>query len=177
MSKQIVQIMKEVVAKVEQKVLTTLQQVNSDIKTIHYEHGHYIEINTTLQERDASKSFFNKKYPLVALFEDIKEVQKFGYKECSLTMVICFSTKEEYKSEDRYNDVIKPILEPIYLELLNQLQSHPDLMGYENPPHNKINRPYWGVPTKNGNIENIFSDFLDAIEINNLKLKYKDTNC
>lgn len=176
MSKQIVEIFKDIVSKVEAKILNDLIEQEPIIKTIHYEHGHYIEINTTLNEREQLATLFNKKYPLVALFEDIREKVKYGISECSLTLVICFSTEAQYKSKDRYDNVINPILEPIYQELMKQIKMHPQLIGYD-APHTKIIRPYWGVEGKYGNRANIFSDFLDAIEISNLKVKYKKTNC
>lgn len=177
MSKQIVEIFGEIVGSTEAEVLPTLQAADPDISTLHYEHGHYSEIDQTLRQFDDARNFYNKKYPLIALFEDIAETVKNGYNEANLTIIICYSTKADYKSADRYEHVINPILEPIYKELLNQIKLSGYFMEY-NVRHTKIVRPYWGAEGKYGNRENILSDFLDAIELRNIRLRvYPQSNC
>lgn len=176
MSNQIVEMFADIVSRVESKVLPALQAIDANIETIHYEHGHYSEIDTTLRQFDKSGSFYNKKYPLIALFEDIKESVSDDTSIANLTLIICYSSKTEYKSEDRYQSVINPILEPIYNELVSQIKSFPYFRGYQFP-HNKIIRPYWGVEGKYGNRANVFSDYLDAIELNGLKIKYEQNYC
>lgn len=172
----IIDIIEQVVAKVSTKLITRLKVVDNNIVAVNFDHGHYKEMSTTLARKEDDPSLFNKKYPLVALFEDIREVETSGVTECSLTIVICFSTQSDYRSKDRYDKVITPILEPIYKEFKEQLLLHPRLIGYDIP-NKKVNRPYWGVEEKNGNVANIFPDVLDAIEISNLKLKYINNNC
>lgn len=175
MTHQIVEMFGDVVAATEAAILTDLQAIDSNIKTIHYEHGHYVEIDQTLRQYDRAKNFFDKKYPLIALFEDITETYDNNISEANLTIVICYSTKSDYKSADRYKNVFKPILQPICDELLRQIKIHPNFMAYTVSGYRKINRPYWGVETPMRNDRNIFSDYLDAIEINNLKWKFE--NC
>lgn len=174
---QLVEMFKDIVAMTEAEVLPALQAVNPDISTLHYEHGHYSEIDSTLAKMEDAKTLYNKKYPLVAVFEDIAETVNSGYKEARITIVICYSTKTEYRSEDRYNAVINPILEPIYKELLRQIRLSGYFMEY-NIRHTKIVRPYWGVEGKFGNRANILADPLDAIELRDTRLRiYPENEC
>jgi len=176
MNKQIVEAFREIVEKVEDNVLAKLQQYDANIQTVHYEHGHYAEIANTLINFDKSPDFYNKKYPLIALFEDIRETIKDDITTANLSLIICYSTKSEYKSADRYAEVIDPILEVIYDELIEQITTYPYFKGYDIP-HSKIIRPYWGVEGKMGNRANIFGDFLDAIELNSLIIRYEKSFC
>lgn len=177
MTKQIVTMFGDIVASVEADILTSLQAVDPNIAALHYEHGHYTEINATLNGYENSENFFNKKYPLVALFEDIPEtVDRFKVHSAILTVIICYSSTVADRSEDRYQKVINPILEPIYESLVEKINRYPGFMGY-GFLHRKIIRPYWGVQGKYGNRGNVFSDCLDAIEINDLKINYEQTNC
>jgi hypothetical protein len=41
-------------------------------------------------------------------------------------------------------------------------------------PHTKIERYYWGKEGEFNNTQSIFGDWLDAIEVRDLKLKVKD---
>jgi|SRR5690606_9341475 len=167
----IVEIFRGVVSKVEANILAELQAKAPEIVTIHYEHGHYSEIDSTLIDYEKAPSFYNKKYPLVALFEDVAERDLgMGYREATFTIVICYSSDAQKKSADRYESVINPILEPIYKELLRQIKLSGMFMSY-NIEHEKIVRPYWGVEGKFGNRANIMSDILDAIELRNIRLK------
>lgn len=175
--KYIVDEFEKMVSKVEAKVLSQLKSIDNNIQQIHYEHGHYKEIESTLREYDRSRNFFNKKYPLIALFEDIRERVRDGIlSEVNLSIVICFHTKADYKSADRYKTIFKPILEPIYNALMEEIANNHYFVGYGIPMHDKINRPYWGSDASN-NDSNIFGDYLDAIEISNLRLKFLPNNC
>ena len=177
MTKHVVEIFQEIVDATKTVVLPVLQTTDPNITTLHYEHGHYSEIDATLRSFDKSESFYNKKYPLIAVFEDIAETVKEGYNEAKLTIIICFSSNSEDRSGDRYQKVINPILEPVYKELLRQIRLSGYFMEY-NVRHTKIVRPYWGVQGEYGNRANVFSDFLDAIEMRDVRLRvYPQSEC
>lgn len=167
----------DIMPKVEAETLPILQATHPEILTVHYEHGHYTEIDQTLRQLSQAKSFFNKRYPLVALFEDVAETRFTSEPEVRLTIIICHLTKTEYKSGDRYANVINPILEPIYKSLLRQILLSGKFMEYK-VRHRKIVRPYWGLEGKHGNRGNIMSDTLDAIELQDLRLRvYDEVEC
>lgn len=173
---ELVDIFREVVQKVEGQVLEKLKVVDANIETVHYEHGHYTEIHETLRQFEESPAHYNKKYPLIALIEDIPAKVDNGIKEYRYSVIICYSSRNDAKSKDRYAEVINPILNPIYEALIRNMLDSGYFMGYDIP-HEKIIRPYMGSPGKMGNNANIFSDFLDAIELRNVRCKMNPPSC
>lgn len=171
----IIDIFKEMIPLVEGDVLPELQGVNPDIKGVYFEHGHFREINMSLNQKEET-SLYDQKYPLIALFEDIREqVDSNGVKEAELLIAICYNTRVDYKPKERHNNVIKPILTPVYKALMDRINTNPHFIGYSFP-HTKIDRPYWGVRSVNeDSVQTIFDDILDAIEIN-IRIKYLE-NC
>jgi hypothetical protein len=165
----LVEIMGEIVANVQNEILALLQSVDPNIVVIHYEHGHYVEIQETLAQFEDSQNHYNKKYPLVALFEDIVGKETKNGTELRFSMIICYSTKSEYKSKERYQEVINPILKPIYEAIKRHMLESEYFYGY-HISHEPIIRPYAGNKGKYGNTASIFSDYLDAIEMRNIKL-------
>lgn len=174
----IVDIFKEIVAKVSEALTPEFQKLDANISGVHYLHGHPLEIVDTLTQRDQTKAYKFKKYPLVALFQDFPETVTADdnpLREATLNLIIAKSTISEYTSGQRYEVNLKPFLYPIYTELLKQISLHPQILSYapERLPHTKIDRLFWGRQAVYGNEGNIGNDKLDALEIQNLKLKFK----
>jgi hypothetical protein len=138
-------------------------------KPIGYLHGHRLEIANMLIEQDKHKA---DKYPLIALRQDFEETIVGKMHQYSLNLAILEYTDRNYTAEQRYVNVFKPILYPIYSAFFIALRKKGFYWsGWLNmPPHTKIDRPFWGVSQTNRNIEQIFTDPLDAIEIINLKI-------
>jgi hypothetical protein len=172
----IVDMVGALVQKVEAAVLPALQAYDPLIEGVFYEYGHGVEILRTLKQKDESQSFRNKKYPLIALLQDFPERrgQQAGiYAETDLTLVICHHTQPEWVSKERYTTVFKPVLYPIYAELIHQLETAAiSLVGPGGLVHEKIDHPYYGREGKN-----VGYDFLDAIEISGLTLNLYESNC
>lgn len=166
---------RDIVAKTQNVVLPKLVAVDPKIVTLHYEHGHYDEIETTLAQFEASRQHYNKKYPLIALFEDVLQRVVNGITEVRFTLVICYNSDREYKSKDRYREVINPILMPIYEELLNQILESGLYYGYQ-VKHDMIVRPFAGGAGERGTKGALFSDILDAIEMRDIVLKLYPVN-
>lgn len=163
-------------------LLTYLQGIDPGITAVHYQHGHPKEIIETLMQLDKSSTMQFDKYPLVALFQDFPEVHtgQVGFdSEVTLHIVIVNSTKADYKADERYELNFKPILYPIYYELLKQFNFSKrfSTYGVSTISHTKIDRLYWGKEGLYGNDGNIFNDRLDCIEIRDLKLKVNLKNC
>lgn len=152
-------------------IVTAMQDLNG---SPFYMYGHRLEINNRLLEKDAEPTQKNKKYPLIALRWETPEDVANGLVEYNLNIVFVTHTEKNYNAEQRQDNVIKPILTPIYEEFLRQIKIS-GLFTWEGnqkePNHTKTDRPYWGVSQNEGNIANIFDDPLDGIEITNLKLK------
>jgi hypothetical protein len=146
----------------------------------YYMYGHRMEISDRLLEKDQSKATKYNKYPLIALKLDTPEKVEDGLWHYDLNIAILAFTDRNYDAPDRYTEVFKPVLYPIYESFLKQLRNSGLFMwegDQQYPPHIKIDRPYWGTEGKEQNMKSFFNDPLDAIEIVNLKISKRIKNC
>lgn len=180
----VVDIIGEVVAAVTTEVLSTIQANETAalgttlIETIDYQYGHVKELIQTLQQMDKDAAGRFQKYPCVYLVQDFTEKKgaEVGiYAQTSLSIILMHSTVQSYKITDRYAKVFKPVLYPIYVSLLKQLSYHDLIMQGDDEAivHDKTDRSYWGTSAN----KNSLTDFVDAIEINNLSLNISFQNC
>ncbi len=140
--------------------------------TVFYEHGHPREIVNTLSKKSRGVAQYEK-FPLIALFQDIDEVKTSVTTEASLNIIIANSTRPEYKASDRYINNFEPVLYPLLMQFEAAIRAS-KLVTYVDTEYDKIDRLYWGKNGLYGNEGNIFNDYIDAIEINNLKLRFKN---
>ncbi len=146
----------------------------SKIQSIRFEFGHPVELLQTLKERSQNPSGKMDMWPMVMLFTDFPEQwtdRPVSYKATvTLQMVIAYCTSTKLKASDRLEKSFKPILYPIYEELLNQIDKSAFFVLYSKKqiPHRKWDRYYWG---RSGLDANVFNDPIDAIEIQDLTLK------
>lgn len=149
----------------------------------YYMHGHPLEILNTLSEKDRHKTYKFKKYPLIALFQDFTETigeNMNNQGETDLNIVICMQTSPDYTSAERYDNVFRTVLYPLYDLLIKHIESSGWFLN-DGPgliPHDKTDRLFWGRSGLYGNEGNIFNDHIDAIEIENLSLSLRlKQNC
>jgi len=147
--------------------------------TINYMHGHPLEITETLTQLTLDPTAAAGKYPLIALFQDFEEVKNGLNFEVSLNLIIATLTDNNYLADERYTLNFKPTLYPIYNEFLLRIAKSTFFFesSVGNIKHTKIDRLYWGRNGLFGNEGNIFNDYIDCIEIQNLKLKVKQNKC
>lgn len=172
----IVDIMKDIVSKVSAKLTPEFKLIDEFITAVHYMHGHPKEIIETLAQKDKSDTLLFDKYPLIALFQDFPERYNNMVEapnELTLHIIIARATRPEYKAAERYDNNFRPFLYPIYMELMKQIFVSGKflLTSSDNIRHTKIDRLYWGREGLYGNEANIFNDFVDVIEIRDLKLQ------
>lgn len=111
-------------------------------------------------------------YPLIAVIQDFPENREgLGgyYADVTLPFVIIATlTDNTYKAPQRYSHTFKPVLYPIYSQFMDALARESRIIG--NDPgmfqHTKYDRLYYGKET----LGTAVSDYVDAIELNNLKL-------
>jgi hypothetical protein len=185
----IVDVIGEIVAAVQAAMLTTIQENETaalgrtTIETVNYQKGHKVELIQTLMEMDRANAYQAKKSPLIYLVQDFTEKRgrKVGeYTEANLNIIIAHQTESTRKVDDRYTKVFKPVLYPLYYELLEQIAKHPLIFqaNGDDITHDKTDRLYWGrVAAGGGNDQNKLTDFVDAIEITNLNLKFYFNKC
>lgn len=162
---------------VPEKIGLVVDRVKRKFPEVNYQYGHPLEIDETLKSWSGSTTLDSKKYPLIALFQDLPENMKFQPTD-GLHIIIATRTQNTYKAEQRYEVSFKPILQPIYEEFIKQLPRG-GFMGYTFD-HTKIDRLYWGnagLPL-GSNDKNHWSEWIDCIEIQNLILPiYQTINC
>ena len=187
----IANVIREVVDKVTYQVFNNSEyaavkaaikaQLNDNVNEITYMHGHPIEIIQTLGDRDQTTNELKyKKYPLVALFQDLAETQQAGNTvEATLQIIIATSTKPELKAEQRYITTFTPILYPLYDLFISELNKHKKVISFYRADHQKYDRVFWGTVSNimEGTQVRMFNDYLDAIELQNLKITFRNNNC
>jgi hypothetical protein len=158
----------EVVSKVDE-VLSTQYDFN-----VNYDWGHDLPVinNLSRKDKDISRP---KKYPLVWFVMNFKEsMGNIGVyaRLTGIRIYIMTSTKVNYTMKERRDNTFLPILYPIYAELIKQFSLSETFkpnseMAIE---HTKIDMPYW---SEDGQKTNFYNDFIDAIQIADLKLDVK----
>lgn len=177
----------DVVNLVETSILETIKASETTvlggtkIQQIRYSKSSYNELLETLAQADGSGEERFNKYPLVHLVQDVvvergSEVGIFG--TASLNIVFIHQTEQTYKVEDRDEKVFKPVLWPMYFDFLAQLYNSKWFVTSDSGEyrHQVIKRAYWGN-RKLKSSELILNDFVDAIEVRNLQLKFYFKNC
>jgi hypothetical protein len=147
---------------------------------VYYKFGHITEIDNTLVSYSATDEFRKQKYPCVMLLQDFLERKNTNTQletEVNLQLLIVSESNKDWRSADRYTNVFKPVLYPIYETLIKVISKDGRLQNSYGPiSHNKIDRPLingFQIVVR-GATKNLFNDCLDAIEINNLTLKIKN---
>ena len=170
-------------------IYTMFQYIVADVATraataIHFEHGHPLEIVNTLKGMGKTPAYDPLKYPLIALFQDFDEKRGTDDRamgEVSLNLIIAMLTEPSRVASQRLTCTYIPILYPIYDLLMTSIKMSGYFAGNPNNdkdwPHTKTDRMYWGKKGLYGNEGNIFGDYIDAIEIQNLSLTIKKYDC
>lgn len=146
----------------------------------YYMYGHRLEISNRLILKDKDKEQKNKKYPLVGLRMDVSEFCEGDMIHYKMNLAILTFTLHNYNAEQRYTNVFKPILQPLYERFLVALRTTHIFTWpaeYRNPKHIKIDRPFFGIPESERNVKHVFNDPVDAIEILNLEISKRIKNC
>lgn len=166
----------EEIGEVVQKVNTALQQNGFEHTPVYYMYGHTLEIVKRLQTLTNSITQQEKKFPLIILFTDItidKRIPGF-YGSTNLRMLVANTTRPEYISEQRTELNFKPVLHPIKQELINQISIHPQFTFENELTYKETDMYYYGSQI---NDKNIFNDYIDAIELRDIKLSIKNKIC
>ena len=124
----------------------------------------------------------NGKYPLVALFKDIRETlidgpvgieSSFKCKFAILTL-----TTPDYRHDEREETNFKPVLIPILEGMLKQF-THSAQFGMPTMQQMNVQATdcyFYGTGFNQDN-KNPFSDYVDAIEVESISLNIKNLNC
>lgn len=173
----LVELMKDIVAKVSIKLLAQLQAYDPTITGVYYKYGHLLDIRERLRAETLADPS-QRRYPLIWLIEDFRTTQQLGlFGVSSARIMILHQTKKEYTRQQREDEVFQPVLVPIYNELFNQMKISGLFMQYGPFSHDRIERPHYGNPSEWRNEAYLFDEPLDGIEIANLSLQIYFSNC
>lgn len=151
-------------------VVDIMQQVCNKIP-VNFMHDSPEAIESELIEMTKAQAYDStiKKYPVIILFHDFPEDYGGDYGSVIIPkMIIATITDNKFKAEKRYNETFRTILYPLYQSFLFNMAKHPNVVlnDPDNLTHRKWDRLYWGTkPAGTG-----LNDYVDAIEIQNLKL-------
>lgn len=143
---------------------------------IEYIYGPWEDIEASLIEIAASYGLeggsANIGFPLIALVQDFPETREGNggyYADVNIPLLLIATlTDNAYKAPKRYELSFKPILYPIYQLLLEEIAKNGNFIvgDPDKIDHIKWDRLYYGKKT----IGTALNDYIDAIELNNLKL-------
>ena len=137
---------------------------------INYHHGHPLEIVNLFKQATHLESVKFEQFPAVCLLQDFPEKFEGVNRDVELNIIIVTDTERSYQAAERYRATFKPILYPLCDMFLNALIESDYIHGQQFD-YTRYDRLYWGKNGLYGNAGNIFNDFIDAIELDNLRLK------
>jgi hypothetical protein len=150
-------------------------------KAPHYMDGRVLEIVNTMKVKDRMSVQKNQKYPAVFLITPIDEQEVNGLYNYNLRVMFVAKTASKYTRDQRYSKVLKPILYPMYESFIRNLRKSGLFTwpGYQKrPPHVKTDFPLHGTATEYQVVKQLFGDYIDAIEIRDLKINaHKRNEC
>ena len=182
MKKLVVDIMQEIVDKVSLAMLPQLQALNPAYTGVRFDYGHPADIVGKLVNYSSTDQFRYQKYPLIGLFLDFPQTMGESASVLSstgLNLFIAVGTEQKYTPQQRTEMTFKPILYPIKDALIEQMLLHPAVVTPLNRKfqHTHVDRYQWGkggLEYYNNGQKNTFNDYIDAIELLNLKIDFVD---
>ena len=116
--------------------------------------------------------------PFILLLLDIQETVGKALINVSCDIVIGSVTNKSYSTDERYLNNFTPVLYPIYDEVMKRLENGSKTVLTQSwIDHEKWDRVLWGKQGLYGVDANIFDDYIDAIEVNQIKLTLTKSNC
>lgn len=142
----------------------------------YYMYGHRLEVANILKSKGTDSVRALQRYPLIVLNMDVAERIEGDMVRYNLNIGIFTITDKKYRAEERYENIFKPVLYPLYDSFFTQLKNIGLFSWSGNqalPKHLKIDRPFWGKTGIEGNEAELFNDPIDAIEILNLEVSQR----
>lgn len=149
---------------------------------VFFDFGHYREVLRQLTWKDASITLKEHKYPLVWLVMDFDEFigeSPAFYAKTGLQFLILNSADSVWTMKERRDNNYLPVLYPVLAEFIKQVSSTVELgmIPEQKISFIKTDRPYWGLDEGGNYSANLFNDFIDAIQIRNLKINIINKTC
>lgn len=152
-------------------------KVKLSLSVLNYQYGYVNELKETLATYDKTATYAVQKFPLVYLVQPFTitrgDYRYFG-KANGLEIFIINETVQDKKATQRMTDNFKPVIYPIYRELINQLAKAGAFVESVSGRivHKTTDLYYWGEDQQSKMINEVF----DCMLINGLNLTIKN-NC
>lgn len=154
--------------------------IAAGLESPYYFYGHPMDINRQMIARDQERLTKGKNYPAIALRLPSEETMGSGLTHYNINVAILAETDLNWSAPERYANVIKPILIPLYVLFIDRLKKRGFVWEGNSqtmPPHIRIDKPHDGVEETQGNKAYIFQTKLDAIELINLRINKQTKYC
>ena len=155
--------------------------VEIDCPAINYTFGNAQYVKDRLDKMSKSRKENALKFPLIALFCPFNEQRNSReyFSRAKVKILIACATRKDYSNEQRLETSFVNILRPIYQRLMQALVEDGRFdFGYDEYIEHEYSENYsygrYGAYTDTGDE---VSEPIDAINITNLKLTVKNSNC
>jgi hypothetical protein len=163
-------VMKSIISEVSTNLST---DIDLGIPQVTFKYGSWTDIQNELIADTSDPAKKNIKYPLVCLLGDYTTNEE-GLSNIEL-LIVDLTTKNK-KMDDRIIDVYKPVINPIYAELIEVMSVSPyfTFVG-DKIPHQAVNLPHMGSTTEQKGY--ILPDVLDGKLLTNMSVKIANDMC
>lgn len=145
--------------------------------------GDWDYISDTLKAWGKSQATAKGKFPIVCLYSPYTEDRTGDSPSVSLSLLIAVNTRKDMENEERENVSFKLVLRPIYRELMSRLKKASDLIeppygiNARTVPHMYTENYRYGRKGVRSGDGTPFCDYIDAIEITDLRITVKKDRC
>lgn len=149
-----------------------------NLSNLNYQYGYIKELNETLIQWSKEPETDIKRYPLVWLSQpfnidrSVNVINFFGVADVDLFIIN--KTDKSWKAKDRMTNNYKPIIYPIYRQLMIELDNHVAISTeYGRRTHNFFDFYYWG-----NDQQTAITDIVDCSKLSGTILKINhNQNC
>lgn len=142
---------------------------------LNYHHGHLLEIKNYFRAATQKSTLKKELFPAIVLVQDIQETIKDQEREAVLRIIILTDSKQQYTAAERYTYTFEPILYPLEELFFTEMGKRNDVSEFDLD-YTRYDRLFWGrTGSEENTATNIFNDFIDAVEITDLKIKIIET--
>ncbi|MES2620241.1 MAG: hypothetical protein V4615_05245 [Bacteroidota bacterium] len=163
--------MKDVVARVS----ATMQSRSADSFPVYFDYGLYVDVANNLYKGALANE---STYPLIWLVANRSSFKKgdtpYVFGRAKMDIIVAMPTNPAYTWEQRLAEVFKKRLVPVYSELMYQIGQTPAFCSPDPEAvlHDWEKKIYWGgAEAGQPNTKNYFSNFIDALQIQNMELE------
>jgi hypothetical protein len=157
-----------------------LRSIVAEVNTVldfevFFKHGHQTDIGKELYKDGAL-------YPLIWLPANSvtwsrpaaarNGINSGLFGDVSFDLLLAMPTDNAYTAEERETNIFKPILHPVYLELIRRIgkSNFFNISSSEEIKHSAKDWHYWGGNEMNNNAKNLWDDFIDAVHLKSITL-------